>query len=89
MIRFEHLSVKEIALQINLSVKDIDTKMPTFGLLYKLVLAPALILLLYQFIFHQQNLIVTISVMGASIKPMNTATVIAGKYVIHLLIQQL
>jgi predicted permease len=74
------LALLSVGMQINLSAKDTDTKMLTSGLLYKLVLAPLLIFLLYRCVFRQQNLIITISVMGAAIGPMNTAAIIAGKY---------
>ena len=74
------LALLSVGMQINLSARNIDTKMLTSGLLYKLVLAPVIIFILYRFIFGQQNFIVTISVMGAAIGPMNTAAVIAGKY---------
>lgn len=74
------LALLSVGLQINLSPKGTETKTLTVGLLYKLVLAPVLIFLLYHFVFKQQKLITTISVMGAAIGPMNTAAVIAGKY---------
>jgi malate permease and related proteins len=74
------LALLSVGMQINLSAKDIEVKALTAGLLYKLVLAPLLIFLLYRFVFGQQSLIITISVMGAAIGPMNTAAVIAGKY---------
>jgi malate permease and related proteins len=74
------LALLSVGMQINLSAKDIEVKALTAGLLYKLVLAPLLIFLLYRFAFGQQSLIITISVMGAAIGPMNTAAVIAGKY---------
>jgi predicted permease len=74
------LALLSVGMQINLSAKDINTKMLFTGLLYKLVVAPVLIFLLYRFVFGQQSLIITISVMGAAIGPMNTAAVIAVKY---------
>ena len=69
-----------VGMQIDLSVNDEETSMLTLGLLYKLVLAPLLIFILYRFVFRQPGLIITISVMGAAIGPMNTAAIIAGKY---------
>lgn len=74
------LALFSVGLQINLSGKDVDVRLLATGLLYKLVLAPLLIFVLYYFVFGQQNLILTISVMGAAIGPMNTAAVIAGRY---------
>ncbi len=77
------LALLSVGLQINLSAKDVDTKMLTTGLLYKLVLAPVLIFLLYHFVLGQQKFVTAISVMGAGIGPMNTAAVIATKYNLH------
>lgn len=74
------LALLSVGMQINLSAKEIETKMLTVGLLYKLILAPALIYCLYHFAFGRDNLITSISVMGAAIGPMNTAAVIAGKF---------
>ncbi len=74
------LALLSVGMQTNLSAKEIETKMLAVGLLYKLILAPALIYCLYHFAFRRDNLITTISVMGAAIGPMNTAAVIAGKF---------
>lgn len=74
------LALLSVGMQINLSAKEIETKMLTVGLLYKLILAPALIYCLYHFAFRRDSLITSISVMGAAIGPMNTAAVIAGKF---------
>lgn len=74
------LALLSVGMQINLSAKEIETKMLTVGLLYKLVLAPVMIYCLYHFVFRRDNLITSISVMGAAIGPMNTAAVIAGKF---------
>ena len=74
------LALLSVGMQINLSAKEIETKMLTVGLLYKLILAPALIYCLYHFAFGRDNFITSISVMGAAIGPMNTAAVIAGKF---------
>lgn len=74
------LALLSVGLQINFSANDVNTKMLSYGLVYKLVLAPVLIFILYRLIFGQQKFIVAISVMGAAIGPMNTAAIIAGKY---------
>ncbi len=74
------LALLSVGMQINLSANGVDLKMLTYGLVFKLVLAPVLIFILYRFIFDQQKFIVAISVMGAAIGPMNTAAIIAGKY---------
>lgn len=74
------LSLLSVGMQINLPAKEMDSKMLTAGLGYKLILAPLLIYFLYHFAFGQDSLITTMSVMGAAIGPMNTAAVIAGRY---------
>lgn len=74
------LSLLSVGMQINFSAKEMDSKMLTAGLGYKLILAPLLIYFLYHFAFGRDPLITSISVMGAAIGPMNTAAVIAGRY---------
>lgn len=77
---FSVLALLSVGLQINLSREDLEVPKLALGLLYKLLLAPGLIFLLYHFTFRQSNFITSISVMGAAIGPMNTAAIIAGKY---------
>ncbi|MEJ7913404.1 MAG: AEC family transporter, partial [Chitinophagaceae bacterium] len=77
---FSVLALLSVGLQISFTRKDLEAPKLSLGLLYKLILAPALIFLLYHFAFRQSNLITSISVMGAAIGPMNTAAIIAGKY---------
>jgi predicted permease len=77
---FSVLALLSVGLQINLTGKNIEAPKLAVGLLYKLILAPGLIFLLYHFAFRQSMLITSISVMGAAIGPMNTAAIIAGKY---------
>ncbi len=74
------LALLSVGMQINLTARNSNGELLTIGLLYKLLLAPLLIFILYHFVFCQQNFIITISVMGAAIGSMNTAAVIAGKY---------
>ena len=77
---FSVLALLSVGLQINLSGEDLEAPRLALGLLYKLLLAPGLIFLLYHYAFRQSNFITSISVMGAAIGPMNTAAIIAGKY---------
>ncbi|MEJ7827278.1 MAG: AEC family transporter, partial [Segetibacter sp.] len=77
---FSVLALLSVGLQINLTGEDLEAPKLVVGLLYKLILAPGLIFLLYHFAFRQSMLITSISVMGAAIGPMNTAAIIAGKY---------
>ncbi|MEJ7913970.1 MAG: hypothetical protein WKF70_12500, partial [Chitinophagaceae bacterium] len=77
---FTVLALLSVGMQINLSSPIRSSRLLRIGLLYKLVLAPLTIFLLYRFIFHQSSFITSISVMGAAIGPMNTAAVIAERY---------
>lgn len=81
---FTTLALLSVCMQINLSGKQYEWRLPNVGLFYKLLLAPFSIYLLYKYVFDQNQLITTISVMGSAIGPMNTAAVIAGKYDINL-----
>lgn len=74
------LALLSVGMQINFSAKTLELKMLYTGLMYKLIIAPLFIFLLYFFIFNQKSFMLTISVMGAAIGPMNTAAVIASKY---------
>lgn len=77
---FSMLALLSVGLQINFSGNDLEVPKLAMGLLYKLLIAPGLIFLLYHFVFRQSLLITSISVMGAAIGPMNTSAIIAGKY---------
>lgn len=77
---FSVLALLSVGLQINLSGSDVEAPKLALGLVYKLILAPGIIFLLYHFVFRQNILITSISVMGAAIGPMNTAAIIAGKF---------
>lgn len=77
---FSILALLSVGLQINLSGNDLEVPELAMGLLYKLLIAPGMIYLLYHFVFRQSLLITSISVMGAAIGPMNTSAIIAGKY---------
>jgi malate permease and related proteins len=77
---YSTLALLSVGLQIYVSGKELEMKALSAGLLYKLILAPGLIYILYNFLFRQNNFITAISVMGAAIGPMNTAAIIARKY---------
>jgi malate permease and related proteins len=74
------LALLSAGMQITLSLKEGNLNLLGLGLLYKLILAPILIFILYKFAFIQSNFVVTISVMGAAIGSMNTAAIIADKF---------
>lgn len=74
------LALLSVGLQIDFTVREMNRGLLIAGLSYKLIAAPALIFILYRFVFGQSNFVVSLSVMGAAIGPMNTAAVIADRY---------
>jgi predicted permease len=77
---FTILALISIGLQINFRREDLQVKPLLFGLFYKLLIAPLLILLLYFLIFEERTFLGKISVVGAALGSMNTATIIAISY---------
>jgi malate permease and related proteins len=77
---FTILALISIGLQINFRREDLQVKPLLFGLFYKLLIAPLLILLLYFLIFEERTFLGKISVVGAALGSMNTATIIAINY---------
>ncbi len=50
------------------------------GLLFKLVLLPLLILVIYKYIFHQSGDVIDICILEAAMAPMITAAIIASAH---------
>jgi malate permease and related proteins len=69
-----------IGLQLKFSGFTEQVRPLAFGLIYKMVAAPALILLLYALIFGREGLMLQVSVLQAAMPPMITASIIAGSY---------
>lgn len=74
------LSLTSIGLQLRLKGKGISIANLSWGLLYKLILAPALIAALYIGLLEGKNLLTQVSVMEAAMPPMVTASIIATEY---------
>lgn len=74
------LSLTSIGLQLRLKGKGISVQNLSWGLLYKLILAPALIAALYIGLFQGKNLLTQVSVIEAAMPPMVTASIIATEY---------
>jgi malate permease and related proteins len=77
---FTILALISIGLQISFKREDLQLKPLLYGLFYKLLLAPLLIFILYFLILGEHSFLGKISVVGASLGSMNTATIIAINY---------
>lgn len=77
---FTILALVSIGLQISFKRKDLQMKPLLFGLFYKLLIAPLLIFILYFLILGEHTFLGKISVVGAALGSMNTATIIAINY---------
>jgi predicted permease len=77
---FGILALISIGLQISFKREDLQVKPLLFGLFYKLLVAPILIYVLYIFILGEHSFIGKITVVGAALGSMNTATIIAINY---------
>ena len=77
---FSILALTSIGLQISFNREDLQIKPLLYGLFYKLLLAPLLIFIGYIIIIGDHSLVGKISVIGAALGSMNTATIIAINY---------
>jgi hypothetical protein len=77
---FSILALTSIGLQMSFKKEDLQVKPLLYGLLYKLLIAPLLIFIGYIVIIGEHSLVGKISVVGAALGSMNTATVIAINY---------
>ena len=77
---FTVLALISVGLQISFKREDIQLKPLMYGLLYKLLLAPILIFVLYILILQQHNPLGKQCVIGAALGSMNTANIIAVNY---------
>ena len=51
-----------------------------WGLLFKLIIFPLIILIIYKFLFHQSGEMIEISILEAAMAPMITAAIIAASH---------
>jgi predicted permease len=77
---FTVLALLSIGLQLSFKREDIRIKPLLYGLLYKLVLAPTLIYILYILILGEHTALGKQCVIGAALGSMNTSTIIAANY---------
>lgn len=66
-----------IGLQMNISFGTAESKALALGLLYKLVLSPLLVLLVFLVLFKQTNIPAKVSVVGSTLGSMNTIGIVA------------
>ncbi len=74
------LALISIGLQMRLNKEDLQIKPLLYGLSYKLLIAPILIFVLYFLMLGESTFLGRISVVGAALGSMNTATIIAINY---------
>ncbi|AOW09561.1 AEC family transporter [Flavobacterium gilvum] len=74
------LAMLSVGLQLQFDKKSKHFKFLRLGLLYKLILTPALIYLLYVVILNQHSTMIKVSVMEAAMAPMISSSIIASSY---------
>ena len=74
------LAILSLGLQFNLSLKTIPWKKLMAGLIYKLLLAPLIIYILFYFILHKNGDMYTISILECAMPPMITSSLLATEY---------
>jgi malate permease and related proteins len=74
------LAMLSVGLQLHFDKKSQHWKFLRLGLLYKLILTPALIYLLYVVVLGQRSQMIQVSVMEAAMAPMISSSIIASSY---------
>ncbi|MDD5151245.1 MAG: AEC family transporter [Flavobacterium sp.] len=74
------LAMLSVGLQLHFDSKSQHWRFLGLGLLYKLVLTPAMFYLLYVVIFHQHTKIVEVAIMESAMAPMIMASILASSY---------
>ena len=74
------LALISVGLQLKISLKEIQVKQMFFGLLFKLLLAPAMIYILYFIIAKGKGLSVDVSLIESAMPPMVMGSVMAVSY---------
>lgn len=71
------VALTSVGLQVNIDFAALKSKFLWYGLTYKLLLIPLVILLLFKYVFQLEGLILQVSVMEAAMAPMITGSIIA------------
>jgi len=74
------LALTSVGLQLSFKFKELKLKALFWGLSYKLLLAPAVIYLLYFILLNETGLVGQVSIIEAAMPPMVTASIIATQY---------
>ena len=74
------LAMLSVGLQLRFDKRSQHWKFLGLGLLYKLILTPALIYLLYVVILHQHSNTIQVAVMESAMAPMITASILASSH---------
>jgi predicted permease len=74
------LAMLSVGLQLQFDKRSQHWKFLGLGLLYKLILTPALIYLLYVVILHQHSNTIQVAVMESAMAPMITASILASSH---------
>jgi len=74
------LAMFSVGLQLHFDRKSQHWKFLGLGLLFKLILTPAMFYLLYVVVLNQQSQIIQVSIMESAMAPMITASILASSY---------
>lgn len=74
------LALVSIGLQLKIKTSAANYKILGIGLLYKLFLAPLLLLLIYVGVFQANGLIIKVSILQGAMAPMVTGAILANEY---------
>jgi malate permease and related proteins len=77
---FSLLALISVGLQIELNYKSLQINHLKFGLLYKLIVCPAIIYVLYFLFFGQHDITAQACLLGSGLGSMNMAAVVALRY---------
>lgn len=71
------VALTSVGLQVKMDLAALKSKFLWYGLSYKLILIPLVILLLFKYVFQLEGLILRVSVMEAAMAPMITGSIIS------------
>ncbi len=74
------LAILSLGMQFQLKLDDIEWKKFFLGILYKLIIAPLIIYILFYFILNKQSELYTISIMECAMPPMVTSSIMAMEH---------
>lgn len=74
------LAILSLGLQFKLSLKEIDWKKLGAGLIYKLLIAPFIIYILFYFILNKRGELYAVSIIECAMPPMITSSILATEY---------